>query len=494
VARAGLASDPIVPPPPAMRPYLGFAKLGPRALGEIARIVEGDADFRHRVAAAVVEDDVGAAGWLWLNRPDGWQEELDEIVSRSEARDADERLAREERSATRRLAAAHAAAQRAEAAVVAGREALDAARAALADERARREAAEARSRELADAVAALTAARTEAVRQLKAAETRLVERSTELKALRARLREMDGAIGVAPTAARPRGSGADAVESAGEPGSPGGSGEADPGVAGAPASAPANASASPAAAAAVPDADAAAAGLDLADVAAEIARAARGAAALADGLAGLAGILGGERAGTADPDDVLARIRDDEAGAVAAPEGPAAPALAARPGGAAGLAPPRAGRRRPLELPGGVFDDTAEAAAHLLRTPGSVLIVDGYNASMTAWPTLAVADQRRRLIAALYDLALRTATPTEVVFDGAEVDELTVPTTGRRLVRARFSDPGIEADDVIIAMVDRLPATTPVIVASSDNRVREGARRGGANLLHSRQLVELLRR
>jgi hypothetical protein len=31
-----------------------------------------------------------------------------------------------------------------------------------------------------------------------------------------------------------------------------------------------------------------------------------------------------------------------------------------------------------------------------------------------------------------------------------------------------------------------------VIVASSDNRVRDGARRGGANLIHARQLLATL--
>jgi rRNA-processing protein FCF1 len=58
----------------------------------------------------------------------------------------------------------------------------------------------------------------------------------------------------------------------------------------------------------------------------------------------------------------------------------------------------------------------------------------------------------------------------------------------------RFSEPGVEADDVVIDLVGRIPAATPVIVASSDGRVREGARRGGANLLHARQLVAVLRR
>jgi predicted RNA-binding protein with PIN domain len=141
-----------------------------------------------------------------------------------------------------------------------------------------------------------------------------------------------------------------------------------------------------------------------------------------------------------------------------------------------------------------MFDDTVEAAEHLLRTPGAVLVVDGYNVTMQGWPELAVAAQRRRLVTALSDLAARTATRVELVFDGAEVEPRSVPAPSRQLVRVRFSEPGVEADDVVIDLVGRIPAATPVIVASSDRRVREGARRGGANLLHARQLVAVLRR
>ncbi|HEX5947766.1 MAG TPA: NYN domain-containing protein, partial [Acidimicrobiales bacterium] len=104
------------------------------------------------------------------------------------------------------------------------------------------------------------------------------------------------------------------------------------------------------------------------------------------------------------------------------------------------------------------------------------------------------AAQRRRLVVALSDLAARTSTRVELVFDGAEVEPLTAPAPTRPLVRVRFSDPGVEADDVVIDLVGRIPAATPVIVASSDNRVRAGSRRWGANLLHARQLVDVLRR
>ena len=83
----------------------------------------------------------------------------------------------------------------------------------------------------------------------------------------------------------------------------------------------------------------------------------------------------------------------------------------------------------------------------------------------------------------------------ELVFDGAEVEPLTG--AGRRCGRwcgCGSPTPGVEADDVVIDLVGRIPAATPVIVASSDNRVRDGCRRRGANVLHARQLVTLLRR
>jgi predicted RNA-binding protein with PIN domain len=208
-------------------------------------------------------------------------------------------------------------------------------------------------------------------------------------------------------------------------------------------------------------------------VAAEVARAAAGAASLAEGLA------------------ALARLLDGDGGP---PSG--APGLARSPGDTPTVgetAAPRL-RRSPLALPGGVFDDSVEAAEHLVRVPGAVMLVDGYNVSMTGWPEAGASEQRRRLVAALGELAARTATPVEVVFDGAEVDAPSVRGSGRQLVRVRFSSPGVEADDVVLDLAGRIPAATPVIVASSDKRVRDGARRLGANLLDAHQLIALLRR
>jgi predicted RNA-binding protein with PIN domain len=456
-----LTADPVVPPPPALRPYLTFSRLNTRSLDAVARVVDRDDEFRARVAAAVSEEQVGRAGWLWLARPEGWAGELAELEAARAARQADEAGERDERSATRKLAAAQAAAARAEADARARLVELDEARGDLAREREARAAAEARVAELEAQVEGAVAARAEVVRNLKETESRLVARATELNAAKARLRERVAGAGP-PADPRPTGPVARS----------GGEAEAGPGgpVPG-------------------PGAD---------GVAREVARAADGAAALADALAALAQALGGGAAPRAVPCSTVPADGRPAGG----PEDPAAVDTDEGNGGgadaAAGAEPgsvPAAGARRvPVRLPGGMFDDTVEAAEHLLRTPEAVLVVDGYNVTMQGWPELAAAAQRRRLVTALSDLAARTATRVELVFDGAEVEPRSVPTPTRQLVRVRFSEPGVEADDVVIDLVGRIPAATPVIVASSDRRVREGAGRGGANLLHARQLVAVLRR
>ena len=480
VARAGLTADPVVPPPAALRPYLTFAKQTPRSLDAVARVVEADDEFRARVAAAVDEDDVGRAGWLWLTRPEGWDDELAALEADSSARAADAAEQREERAATRRLAATEAALARAEKAAAALAADAEGLRTDLAAEQAARLDAESQLADAAAEAERLATERRDAVRNLKDTEVRLVERGTQLNAARARIRALEAELRAAaptrpPDPNRP-GPRLRPEPAAAPPSAPSTSAGPPPAVA-SPGEAPSPPPARPVHAppgapppVAVP-----------AVVVTGVAHAAAAAASLADALAEVAEALeqAREDARGTPPAGAGAAVATDEvppADAAAAPAGEAVPA------------------RVPLRLPGGVFDDSIEAAEHLLRAPGAVLVVDGYNVTMTGWPELPAAEQRRRLLAAVSDLAHRTSTPVELVFDGAEVEPLSVPAPTRALVRVRFSDPGVEADDVIIDLVGRIPAATPVIVASSDNRVRTGVRRRGANLLHSRQLVDLLRR
>jgi hypothetical protein len=79
-----------------------------------------------------------------------------------------------------------------------------------------------------------------------------------------------------------------------------------------------------------------------------------------------------------------------------------------------------------------------------------------------------------------------------VVFDGGEVGErpsVQVPLG----IRVHFSPVGVEADDVLIGVVPTVPVDRPVVVVSSDRRVRDGVRRFGANLVRSAELLGWVR-
>ena len=121
------------------------------------------------------------------------------------------------------------------------------------------------------------------------------------------------------------------------------------------------------------------------------------------------------------------------------------------------------------------------------------MIVDGYNVSMEAWPLLdsACAAQPRSSRCSA-SLQARTGASFHVVFDGD--DDGRRPSVGAPLpVRVHFSHAEVEADDVVLDMVARLPTDRPVVVVSSDRRVQDGARRLGANIVKSCELLSLQR-
>ncbi|MGH9181211.1 MAG: NYN domain-containing protein, partial [Acidimicrobiales bacterium] len=213
-----------------------------------------------------------------------------------------------------------------------------------------------------------------------------------------------------------------------------------------------------------------------------------------------AAALASARAAANSMAEVLSRSLDEVSALLrpaGRPLGPAAPPPLPPlpplpPSGALAVEAPAA--RRPLAIPPAVFDDSPAAAAHLVRAPGALLLVDGYNAAMAIWPGLDVTEVRLRLIDALVELAARTTVAVHVVFDGAELSGGTPPARSTGPVRVSFSDPDVEADDVILDLVGTLPATRPVLVASSDRRVQDGARRLGANVISSSQLGAVLGR
>jgi predicted RNA-binding protein with PIN domain len=433
-------------------------------------VLDEDDGFRARVRDAVGPDDVGEAGWLLLDRPPGWEERLDDLLGDA-TREAEEAVGAEEVARLRReLARAIEERDEAMAATRQARVEQDRAARALDDARAGREAAEqeaeARREELDD----LRRQRTEAVRDLKALEVRSNARLEELRRAQADLAAVRREVSEREEAL---------------------SGELDTDAVRLHAQQDPDGATSPAGHSATDDGgelDMVPVGpLDRDALSALVARAAEAAAMLSSAL--------GEAAELVRPVDDGADLdegaRGEVGGAVpgeldlgttAPPPAPPSPERPAE----------RPARREPVPIPVGVFDDTAEAALHLLRHPGTTLAVDGYNVSLAGWPTLALSAQRRRLVDALDALAARTGCGVVVVFDGADVGAGLPGESRPRGVQVRFTAPGVEVDDELLALLDALPVERPVTVASSDRRVVDGARRRGASVVSGPQLLAVL--
>ena len=73
VARQGEAATPTVAAPKELVRYLDFQKLTGPALAAVLRVLDRDDDFRRRVLASTTPEEIGAAGWLALSRPRGWE-------------------------------------------------------------------------------------------------------------------------------------------------------------------------------------------------------------------------------------------------------------------------------------------------------------------------------------------------------------------------------------------------------------------------------------
>jgi YacP-like NYN domain len=127
----------------------------------------------------------------------------------------------------------------------------------------------------------------------------------------------------------------------------------------------------------------------------------------------------------------------------------------------------------------------------LLSLPRAHLIVDGYNVTKGAWPSMPLEAQRSRLVQRLGALAARTGGEVTCVFDGADVS-VPPPVTPAQGVRVRFSPYGESADDLIRRLVAAEPPGRAVIVVSSDREVADGVRSKGARPVDSAALVPLL--
>jgi predicted RNA-binding protein with PIN domain len=151
----------------------------------------------------------------------------------------------------------------------------------------------------------------------------------------------------------------------------------------------------------------------------------------------------------------------------------------------------RPSRRQPLVMPGGVRRNSPEAAEHLLKAVGALVVVDGYNVAKIAWPGDDLEVQRERLLDTVDHAARRFGTEFVVVFDGAGV--VGAHTRRRRLARVMYSPAGIEADDLIRKEVGDTPPDRSVVVVTNDQAVQRDVANEGANVVSSDSFLAVAR-
>ncbi len=137
-----------------------------------------------------------------------------------------------------------------------------------------------------------------------------------------------------------------------------------------------------------------------------------------------------------------------------------------------------------------LIDDPA-LLRRLLELPRVHLVIDGYNASKTAWPTVPLDQQRSRLVSGVAALVAGKGIECTIVFDGADLKH-PPPVSSPRGVRVRFSPPGVIADDLIRQLVAAEPGGRPLVVVSTDREVAESVTKLGARSVASISLVKAI--
>jgi predicted RNA-binding protein with PIN domain len=177
--------------------------------------------------------------------------------------------------------------------------------------------------------------------------------------------------------------------------------------------------------------------------------------------------------------DAADALRDE----LALPPVGVAPADLVAPTDGPGPVHPRTSRGRSATDPA-LLDD-------LLALPHAHLVVDGYNVSKSAYGDLALAEQRRRLVGALANMAARTGAEITCCFDGQEGPR---PAGGyARAVRVLFSV-GEIADDLIRRLVRAEPPGRVVVVVTSDQEVATDVQADGAWAVPAQTLIARLSR
>lgn len=109
-ASEGQKQRPPMPFPKVLKSLFKEARIPTGALGRVRRAIEADEEFRRAVGAGAVPELVDDVGRLWLQRPDGWEEQIAERIDGAILEEESADLRRDlKRSEKRRRAAEQAA-------------------------------------------------------------------------------------------------------------------------------------------------------------------------------------------------------------------------------------------------------------------------------------------------------------------------------------------------------------------------------------------------
>lgn len=104
--------------PAGLRKYFGSNRIPTASLAAIMRIIERDDAFRTRIAVGALPELVDPIGRLWLERPEGWQADVERLAVEADAEEEAAGAERRLRKAERRREAAEQAAARTRAELV----------------------------------------------------------------------------------------------------------------------------------------------------------------------------------------------------------------------------------------------------------------------------------------------------------------------------------------------------------------------------------------
>ncbi|MCB0967131.1 MAG: NYN domain-containing protein [Ilumatobacter sp.] len=118
IAREGQKIKPPLAYPAPLKRYFDAERIPSSVLASLVRAVEGDDEFRTRIARGAVPELVDEIGRLWLARPDGWADDVARLAAAADAEAEEATAAKALKRAEKRRAAAEQVATRARAEIV----------------------------------------------------------------------------------------------------------------------------------------------------------------------------------------------------------------------------------------------------------------------------------------------------------------------------------------------------------------------------------------